>query len=80
MPGLSKWKLLSNYYATFSLENINLLSNPSIALTLKIKLLIKKTCKCQIAKIFRGFIPNPIGGLLSRPMRGLPRRTTNPML
>ena len=30
MPGLSKWKLLSNYEATFNLENINLLSNPNV--------------------------------------------------
>ena len=28
-PGLSKWKLLSNSWATFNLENVNLLSNPT---------------------------------------------------
>ena len=28
--GLSKWKLLSNYEATFNLENVNLLSNPNV--------------------------------------------------
>ena len=30
MPGLSKWKLLSNFQATFNLENVNLLSNPNV--------------------------------------------------
>ena len=30
MPGLSNWKLLSNYQATFNLEKVNLLSNPNV--------------------------------------------------
>ena len=30
MPDLSKWKLLSNSYATFNLETVTLLSNPNI--------------------------------------------------
>ena len=32
------------------------------------------------AKIFRNFTPNPIGGLLIRPMRGLQSRTPKPLL
>ena len=43
-------------------------------------MLIKKTFKCQIAKIFQGFTPNPIGDLLSKHMRGLQSRTPNPLL
>ena len=29
MPALSKWKLRSNYLATFNFENVDLLSNPN---------------------------------------------------
>ena len=29
MPVLSKWKLRSNYLATFNFENVDLLSNPN---------------------------------------------------
>ena len=43
MPGLSKWKLLSNSWAIFNLENVNLLSNPTF--TFKNGVTYKKTCR-----------------------------------
>ena len=33
-----------------------------------------------MVKIFRGFTPNPIGDLLSRPMRGLQSKISKPLL
>ena len=71
MPGLSKWKLLSNYSATFNLENINLQSNPNV------------NPKNQVAyknKIFQYFTPNSIGDLLRRSIRGLQSRNPTPLL
>ena len=45
MPGLSNWKLLSNYYVTFKLENVNLLSNPDV--NPKNGVAFKKMCKSK---------------------------------
>ena len=50
MPGLSNWKLLSNYLATFNLENVNLLSNPNV--NLRNGVAYKKTCRLNMGLFF----------------------------
>ena len=68
IPGLSNWKLLNNYWATFNLENkqANVNNAKQANVNPKNGVTYKNTCKCSLAKIFWGFVPNPIAGLQSR--------------
>ena len=59
IPGLSKWKLLSNYLVTFNIENVNLLSNPM--LTLKMELLIKIFVSPKEPKFSGALLQTPLG-------------------
>ena len=58
MTGLSKRKLLNNYWATLNLVNVNLLSNPNV--NPKNGVAYKNNMKCQIAKIFRAGPQTPL--------------------